>query len=182
MDPDPSHFFKIYWIVFTKNNFQIFVLFFSLIFILILDEPFRNEEIFIISLFLRSSDLGCRCKKVFFCSFWLIFYPLDPDPGSQNLADLDPKHWMVPLFIGHYHLYMEGPLQLRFKSLKKNQVSSSDMTYRIVLFLKLKFVEFYLDESRFLFEINSASSCSSDLNIFGDLRRDQLIWILISLH
>ena len=34
------------------------------------------------------------------CSFWLIFYPLDPDPhiladpdpGSQNLADPDPKH------------------------------------------------------------------------------------------
>ena len=52
------------------------------------------------------------------------------------------------------------------------------MTYRIILFLELKFVESYLNKSRFLFEINSASSCSSDLNIFGDLRRDQLIWIL----
>ena len=31
----------------------------------------------------------------FFGSFWLIFYPLDPDPGCQNLADpTDPdlKH------------------------------------------------------------------------------------------
>ncbi len=31
----------------------------------------------------------------FFCSFWLNFCPLDPDPGSQNLADPtdpDPKH------------------------------------------------------------------------------------------
>ena len=31
----------------------------------------------------------------FFCSYRLIFCPLDPDPGSQNLADStdpDPKH------------------------------------------------------------------------------------------
>ena len=27
--------------------------------------------------FFKSSDLGFRCKKVFFCSFWLIFYPLE---------------------------------------------------------------------------------------------------------
>ena len=56
-----------------------------------LDEPFRNEEIFIISL----SKVQIL---VFFSSFRLIFYPLgsgsvdphifaDPDPGSQNLAD-----------------------------------------------------------------------------------------------
>ena len=63
----------------TKIILKFFVLFFSLIFILKLDEPFRNEEIFIISLFL-SSDLGFMRKKRFFCSFWLIFYPLDPDP------------------------------------------------------------------------------------------------------
>ena len=38
---------------------------FSLIFILKLDEPYRNtEEIFIISLFFTSSDLGCRSKQV----------------------------------------------------------------------------------------------------------------------
>ena len=55
--------------------------------------------------FFKSSDFGFRSKKVFFCSFWLIFYPLDPDPyifadpdpdqGSQNLADPtdpDAKH------------------------------------------------------------------------------------------
>ena len=47
--------------------------------------------------FFKSSDLGFWCKKDFFCSFWLIFYPLDPDPdpGSQNLADPlnpDPNH------------------------------------------------------------------------------------------
>ena len=32
----------------------------------------------------------------FFCSVWLTFLPLDPDPdpGIQNLVDsTDPKHW-----------------------------------------------------------------------------------------
>ena len=33
----------------TKQNFHIFVLFFSLIFMQKLDEPFKNQEIFIIS-------------------------------------------------------------------------------------------------------------------------------------
>ena len=46
-DPDPDHLFKIYWIFLTKNNFQIF----CFIFILKLDEPFRNKETFVISLF-----------------------------------------------------------------------------------------------------------------------------------
>ena len=27
-----------------------------------------------------SLDLGFRSKNIFFCSFWLIFYNLDPDP------------------------------------------------------------------------------------------------------
>ena len=61
-----------------------------------LDEPFRNEEIFII-------PLSKVQILVFFSSFRLIFYPLesgsvdphifaDPDPGSQNLADpTDPE-------------------------------------------------------------------------------------------
>ena len=58
--------------------YKFFVSFFSLIFILKLDEPFRYEEIFYILSFFKSSDLGFRSKKVFFCSFWLIFYK-DPD-------------------------------------------------------------------------------------------------------
>ena len=62
-----------------------------------LDELFRNHEIFLISLFFNSSNLGFKGKIVFVCSFWLILCPLDPDPdpGSQNLADPtdpDPKH------------------------------------------------------------------------------------------
>ena len=45
--------------------------------------------------FFNSSDLSFESKKAFFCSFWLKFCPLDPNPGSQNLADPtapDPKH------------------------------------------------------------------------------------------
>ena len=38
-----------------------------------LEEPFRNQEIFKISSF-NSSEI------FFFLSFWLIFFPLDPDP------------------------------------------------------------------------------------------------------
>ena len=62
-----------------------------------------NHAIFIIFLFFKSSDLGFRSKKVLFCSFWLIFYPLDPDPGSQNLADPtdpNPKHCLAKLHFG----------------------------------------------------------------------------------
>ena len=44
-----------------------------------LDEPFRNQEIFIISLFFISSDLGFRSEKVFF-QFLVDFLHLDPDP------------------------------------------------------------------------------------------------------
>ena len=53
--------------------------FFSLIFMLKLDEPFRNQEIFIISLFLIVQIWVLRVD-LFCCSFWLIFCPLDSDP------------------------------------------------------------------------------------------------------
>ena len=73
-------------------------------FLLKLDESFRNQEIFMISLFSNSSELGFQSD--FFYRFWLIFSPIwswsvdshifaDPVPGSQNFADpmdLDPKH------------------------------------------------------------------------------------------
>ena len=50
--------------------------FFSLIYILKLDEPFRNEEILMISLF---SKIQICC-----CSFRLTFCPLDPDPWIRT--------------------------------------------------------------------------------------------------
>ena len=60
-----------------------------------LDEPFRNQEIFIISFF-QYFSFGLR--EFFFSSFWLIFCPLDPhifadpDQGNQNFADpTDPN-------------------------------------------------------------------------------------------
>ena len=49
-------------------------------FCLKLDEPFKNEEIFIISFFQKFRIRVLGVKKYFFCSSWLIFYPLDPDP------------------------------------------------------------------------------------------------------
>ena len=70
-----------------------------------LDEPFRNQEINIISLFSIVQIWILRVK--IFLQFLVDILPLgsgsvdphifaDPDPGSQNLADptdLDPKHW-----------------------------------------------------------------------------------------
>ena len=70
-----------------------------------LDEPFRNQEIFIISLFSIVQILVLRVKFLFL-HFLVDILPLgsgsvdshifvDPDPGTQNLADptdLDPKH------------------------------------------------------------------------------------------
>ena len=44
-NPDPGRFFKIYWFFLNKAEFSIFWLFFfSLIFSLKFDEPFRNRE------------------------------------------------------------------------------------------------------------------------------------------
>ena len=72
------------------------------------DEPFRNQEIFIIFYFFNSSDLCLESKIFFLLQFLVDILPLgsgsvdphifaDPDPGSQNLADPtdpdpDPKH------------------------------------------------------------------------------------------
>ena len=103
MDPDsdPGHFFKIYWIFLTTKKFKFSVLFFSLILILKLDEPFRNEEIFIISLFWKVQIWGFGEKKRFF-SFWIRIrgsaYFCGSGSRKQNLADPtdpDPKHWTL---------------------------------------------------------------------------------------
>ena len=63
------------------------------LFMLKLDEPFRDQEIFKIFLFSTVQIWVLRIKKFFYCRFKFIFPPLDP--GSQNLADStdpDPKH------------------------------------------------------------------------------------------
>ena len=91
INPDPGHLKNL-------NNF------FSLIFTLKLDEPYRNQESFIISIFLKVQIWVLKESKKTFSSFWLIIFPLypdiwiplvsgsmdshifvDQDPGSQNL-------------------------------------------------------------------------------------------------
>ena len=65
-----------------------------------LDEPFRNQEIFIISLFLIVKTWVLRVN-LFFLQFLVDILPFgsgsvnphifaDPDPGSQNFVD--PTH------------------------------------------------------------------------------------------
>ena len=78
---------------FNKLEFSNFLSIFSLIFMLKLDEPSRNKEIFIISLFLNSSDLGFESKH-FFCSFWLIFCPGFLDPDSWICIFLRIRIWI----------------------------------------------------------------------------------------
>jgi len=69
-----------------------------------LDEPFRNQEIYMISLFFSLFQICVlKVKKFFMYFFGDILrlgsaYFADPDPGSQNLADPagpDPKHWLM---------------------------------------------------------------------------------------
>jgi len=53
-----------------------------------LDEPFRDQEIFY-NLFFQHFRFGI------FLQFLVKIFPLDPNPGRQNLADPtdpDPKH------------------------------------------------------------------------------------------
>ena len=78
---------------------DIYIRYKMLIFMLKLDEPFRNQEIFIISLFSIVQIWILRVN--FFLQFLVDILPLesgsvdphifaDPDPGSQNLTDPDP--------------------------------------------------------------------------------------------
>ena len=96
MDPDPGNFFKIYWIFFFDTKFQILVSFIAY-FVQKLDEPFRKEETLIISL--SKVQIWCLgVKKIFFCKFWLIFYPLGPDPWIRIFCESGsgsrkPKSW-----------------------------------------------------------------------------------------
>ena len=92
-DPDPGYFHKIYWIFFNKAECSNFLsYFFSHIFLLKLDEPFRNQEIFLISLFSIVQIWGSRVN--FFLQFFadillLISGSVDP----HIFADpTDPMH------------------------------------------------------------------------------------------
>ena len=79
----------------------------SLIFMLKLDEPFKNQEIFLISLF-SIVQIWVLRVNFFCCSVLVDILHLgsgsadifeDSDPGSQNDADTtdsDPKHCRRP--------------------------------------------------------------------------------------
>ena len=80
----------------TKKIFQIFCFLIFAHFLSLLDEPFRNEGMFI-SFLSKVQVLVLGVKKAYL-QFLLIFYPfdphivdshiiVDPDPGSLNLAD-----------------------------------------------------------------------------------------------
>ena len=81
-----------------------------------LDESFRSQEIFIISPF---SIIQIRVLRFnnFFLQFLVDILPLrsgsanpNPDPGNQNLADPDPKHWLKIMVEG-YRCELEDPLE-----------------------------------------------------------------------
>ena len=65
-------FFKIYWIVLSKQNCQSYCIFFSVYFYAKTDVTFRNQETFIIFLFSIVKIWVLRVQ-IFFCSFRLIF-------------------------------------------------------------------------------------------------------------
>ena len=92
---------------FNRAEFYFFFVNFGL---LKLDEPFRNQEIYIISIVLNSVDLSFKIIFVC-CSFWLIFCPFDPDQWicvflriqiriqEAKILDPDPKHWINLMFL-----------------------------------------------------------------------------------
>ena len=108
-----------------------------------LDEPFRNQEIFSISLFFNSSDLGFD-SKTFILKFLVDILPLgsgsvnphffadpDPDPESQNLADPrdlepDPKHWINLLDCSYSGVLYSF---LKYDSLPYLNLFNSDVRY-----------------------------------------------------
>ena len=130
-----EYFFRICYFF---NKAELSYLFFSsflLIFMPRLNEPFRYQEIFIISPVSTVQICVFRVNKFF--AVWLIFYSLDPpisadhDPGSQNLADptdLALKHW----FKGPELKTLEWDI-LSFKDLKASQ----DWKTPLITLLKL---------------------------------------------
>ena len=81
-NPDPGHFFKIYWLF----SFIFFAYFYPKTWWTI---P-KWGNLYNLS-FSKNSDLGYR-KKFLFCNFWLIFYSLDPDPHIFTDPDLALKY------------------------------------------------------------------------------------------
>ena len=112
-DPDPGHLFKIYWIFWTKQNFQIccltfFVYFYAKTWWTIQKSGnFYNLSFSIVHIWVLRVNiflqvlvdilpLGSGSVDPHICA------DSDPDPGIQNLLDLtdtDPKHCYPALYL-----------------------------------------------------------------------------------
>ena len=84
LDPNPGYFFKIYCIFYHDRIIKFFVLFFSLDFMQNFIKHSEIRKFYVFSLFSIVQIRGLRVNN-FFCSFWLIFCPLDPDPWIRIL-------------------------------------------------------------------------------------------------
>ena len=118
-----------------------------------LDEPFRNQEIFIISLF-SLVQIWVQRVKIFFWQFLVDILPLgsrsvdphifaDPVPGSQNLADPTdpdpyPKHCSKPFFSPNFlQTFLLSNLPLNLPTLQP----SSKPSKWLIQFSKLFYSE-----------------------------------------
>ena len=98
-DPDPGYFFKIYWIY--KKKILNFFLIFLLIFMLKIDEAFRNQEIFMISL-ISIVHFAFESKSFFAVLSW--YFVLDPDIQKARIRILNTdwhngSQWLLYLMI-----------------------------------------------------------------------------------
>ena len=101
IDPDPNpgheHFFTVS-LLFSNYVFSFFPLF--LCYSLMNHSEIRT--FFQISVFPQIFRFKFWEEKIFHCSFWILFCPPDPDPGSQyvvELTDQDPKQCFLPYSI-----------------------------------------------------------------------------------
>ena len=98
---------------------------------------------FYIPSFFKSLDLGIRSKKVFFSSFWLIFYPLDPD--ALTLSKLTSFCWEEKQVgnVGH-------------KTVKQYNIPSICSVSHMLLF---SMVLWWEEGSGYLFMGNTGTGC-----------------------
>jgi len=75
MDPDPGHFFKIWWIFITKNNFQMFCFIFFACFYPKTWWTIQKWGNFYNFSFLKIQIWGLGVKKFFFAVFGWYFTP-----------------------------------------------------------------------------------------------------------
>ena len=78
IDPNPGHSFKIYWIFFNKAEFWHFLSYFFAYFYA--ETWWTIQKVGNFYNLTYSVQIWVLRLNQFFLQFWLIFYPLDPDP------------------------------------------------------------------------------------------------------